>query len=208
MKSFLVFRTVEQAQKAVMLLLVSNIFFGVIATGAALKTFVSKEDIALVPPGLSEKVQLGWNGASPDYLKAWGLYFVLSVTNLTPRSVNFIADQLASYVAPEIYPDVRRNLQKAAAEPAFVAAGTASKFEAENVLYEPSTGKVFVYGNMLIRDTAGRDETKPLTYELVIQIRDRRPWVTYIDSYPGREARTQQWLRNHPDFKPEGANKK
>lgn len=208
MKSSLVFRTVEQAQKAVALLLVSNLFFGIIATGAALTAFVSREDIALVPPGLTEKVRLGWKGADPEYLKSWGLYFVLSVTNLTPRSAVFIADQLASYVAPEIYPDIRRNLLKAAAEPAFVAAGTASKFEADNVQYEPSTGKVFVCGNMLIRDAVGRDETKPITYELVIEIRARRPWVTYVDSYPGREARTQQWYKNHPEFRPEGANKK
>lgn len=207
MKSVLIFRTVEQAQKAVALLLISNLLFGIIATSAAIKAFTTKEDIALVPPGLTEKVQLGWSGASPDYLKAWGLYFVLSITNLTPRSVAFISDQLASYVAPEIYPDIRRSLQKAAAEPGFVAAGTASKFESENLQYERSSGKVFVSGNLLIRDAAGRDEIKPLTYEIKVEIRDRRPWVTYVDSYPSREARTHQWLKNHPDFKPEGANK-
>lgn len=208
MKTALIFRTLEQAQKAVALLLISNLFFGVIGTTAALKLFSTKEDIALVPPGLSEKATLGWSNADPEYYKSWGLYFVLSITNLTPRNVTFIADQLTSYVSPDIYPEVRRRLLKAAAEPGFVSAGTASKFEAEIVQYDPPTQKIFVSGNMLIRDAAGRDESKPVTYELKIDIRSRRPWVTHVDSYPGRDARTQQWLKNHPDFKPEGANDK
>ncbi len=200
MKLPIIFRTIEQAQNAVLKLATTNLLVAFIATLAVMHTLSIKERTVLVPPYLNQAVSVGMNSASGEYLKSFGLYFVVLLNTVTPKNVPFVADALSSFVDARIYPDIRKKLFKIAAEPAFVSAANSSKFDPANVVFEASTNKVFVLGNILVRDVNGRDDPRPVTWELIFEMREGRPWIVAVDSYDGLEAHTLQWLQNHPEY--------
>lgn len=182
-----------------------NLLLAVALCAAVLKLVNQHERVILTPPHLDKAVAVEWNSADADYLKSFGTYFALLTGNVTPKNVTFVADSLAGYVDSAIYPQVRKSILALAEDPAFVRSGTAIRFDATHVVYEPASSKVFVAGEMTALDAVGRREATARVYELKVTMREGRPYVLAMTNYPGTEPRTLEWLQNHPDQADDGS---
>jgi conjugal transfer pilus assembly protein TraE len=155
-----------------------------------------------VPPYLNKQVSVGWDSASDDYYKSFGLYFATLVGNITPSNVDFITKTLSTFLAPEIYTQVKPKLIALSQDAIFRESGGASVYTpGPGLEYEPETSKVFVSGTMTTTSYAkALPEMKNIIYEIAINIRDGRPQITYLDSYEGTQPRTLKWMAANPEL--------
>lgn len=204
MKTPILFRSLQAATVAVFLLIVGLVASVVVGGIAVTRAMEQRERIVLIPPYLDRQVQLGWSAASADYLKSFGMYFVTLAANVTPNNIEFVTQNLELFVDAQIFPDVRRTLRATAEDPRFRSSGASLVFQPQELVFEPETMKVFVSGVSTHRDAAGRATSTDMVYELVMEMRGGRPWITGIETYDGREMRTLRWRARNPNFRDGG----
>lgn len=197
MKRLFMSSTWEEADSRNSKLTLSNLIVGIIALMAVAHTLSLKERVTLVPPHLDRAVSIGWRSANEDYLKSFGMYAISLIMNVTPKNVTFISDVVAGFIDAPIYPDVRAKMLSLAQDPTFRDAAATVAYTPDLVDYERETNKVFVVGNLLTASAGNRQGAKPVVYEVVVEIRAGRPWITSLESYPGREPKTLKWLSEH-----------
>jgi conjugal transfer pilus assembly protein TraE len=182
-------------------LAVSNTVLATLLFMAVSNAFSVKEVIRLVPPYLNEPVSVGWNSASENYYKSFGLYFATLVGNITPSNVDFVTDILSTYLEPEIYTQIRPKLIALSQDAIFRESGGASVFAPGHITYEPETSKVFVPGVMTMSSYAkSQPEVKNIIYEIAIHIKDGLPKISYLNSYEGTQPRTLKWMAANPEL--------
>lgn len=189
--------TWEGSIKANIALSISNTVAIVIALVAVLYAYSIKQMVVFTPPVIDQKMSISWDSANEAYLKSWGLYTAELIGNITSQNAPMVADAISQFVDPGVYPDIRKAILSASETSAFKDAAMATKFSPEKMLYEADTHKVFVSGSMLVVSTAGAQPPQPITYEMVLRIVERRPVVYAITSYPGMQAHTEAWLKDH-----------
>jgi len=172
-----------------------------IAVLIAVIGWVARHDrVVLVPPTLSTQASVEWRKADSGYIKSFGLYYATLMGSITPRNVEFLADQLSGITAPQIYPEIRRALLTLAENPQFRSGGSSSSFVAQSALFDAESGLTFVIGDNQIYNIAGGVERNPMVYEMDIRIVEGRPMVFRLSNYSGSEPRTAQWRRANPQF--------
>ena len=189
------FRTLDDALRAFWLTLaiaVCQAFALIILVGVVA---TRHERIVLLPPYVDKEMSLGWATANADYLKSIGFYFVTMANSVTPANVEFVKKAVGSVVDATIYPAIRKRFEATAAEPAFKSYGHVQPFEATLVQYEPETSKVFVCGDA---NTGGQNHLAGVTYEMVIVMRNGRPWILSVETYDGTTPHTLKWHADHP----------
>jgi hypothetical protein len=67
------------------------------------------------------------------------------------------------------------------------------------VLYEPSTRKAFVTGQFSSRGSIGDPIKMQRTYEVSVEVRFGRPWVTRFVPYAGLPKTEAYWKQATPD---------
>lgn len=204
MKTPMLFRSLQAATAMVILLSVGLVITIAVGGFAVTRAMEQRERIILIPPYLDRQVQLGWSAASADYLKSFGMYFTTLAANVTPNNIDFVAQNLELFVDARIFPDVRRTLKGTAENPQFRGSGGSLVFQPKELVFEPETMKVFVAGIATHRDAAGRASDTDMVYELVMEMRGGRPWITGIETYNGKDMRTQRWIARNPNFQSEG----
>ena len=181
----------------------------IMALGMALlsaKILMTDDIVRLVPPGMTSEAAIGSRSADADYLQSFGLYVATLSANISPKNAPFVADTLSKLVAPDVYPVIRKQVLAYANDPAMMASGAATRFDASGAIYEPSTNKVFVMGNFQVISSHGVGQPQPTVYELTISMRNGRPWVTGVDYYAGSEPHTKKWHELHPPVPAGDAN--
>lgn len=169
-------------------------------TFLAMKVSSDHERVVITPPHITERMEITWDSANAEYYKAFGLYVAGLIGNITPKNADFIVETLSSFIHSSIYADVRTKLKAMTEDPAFRDSGAYSYFIPDQILYEPDTRKVFVGGNVMLGTAARQPRPEAIVYEFQIRIENGRPVVFGLQSYPGNEARTVEWKKNHPDF--------
>lgn len=182
----------------VVLLAVTNLI-------AAVGWFKTRETVILIPQHLDEKVEISYNHASKGYKKAWALSITQLVGNISPTNVEFLLDNLSSMLSPEVFQQLRGRLVKQIQD--IKEEQLSISFETQNIAYEPSTDKVFVYGEIQAVGPSRVVRKKMRTYEYQITMRFGRPWVTSFALYTGA-PRTKQELKKFPDLDPENPQNK
>lgn len=202
MKLKIMSRTWELSAALALWLAISNVILALLLFVAVTEmlSVKDKERIALVPPYLNEKMSVGWNSASENYYKSFGLYFATLVGNITPSNVDFVIDILSTFLAPEIYTSIKPKLIALSKDAVFRESGGTSAFHSSHIDYEPETSKVFVMGTMTTASYAKtQPELKTVVYEMAIHIKDGLPNITYLDSYEGAQPRTLKWMAANPE---------
>jgi conjugal transfer pilus assembly protein TraE len=156
--------------------------------------------VVIVPPTLKTEASVEWRKADAEYIKAFGLYYATLMGSITPKNVEFLADQLSTITEPSIYPEIRKTLLVLAKNPQFKTGGSSSAFIAERVIFDAESGLTFVVGDNQVYAMAGGVKNNPMVYELDIRIEEGRPVVYAISNYPGAEPRTAAWRRSNPAF--------
>lgn len=143
--------------------------------------FTSTETIVLVPPTLDERVIVSSNEASEGYKTAWAVYVAQMMGNITPGNAAFIAQHMDAMFAPEAYRGLRTEMteQLEVIERDRITV----EFEPHEVYYEGRTDKVFVNGYFQSSGAGGAGQALTRTFEMRIEMRFGRPWVTHFVAY-------------------------
>lgn len=190
--------TWEGTIKANVALSISNAVLAVLVGVLFIQSLSQKEDVVLVPPVVDKEMRIGITSANKDYMESFGLYVATLVGNVTPKNATTITEYLSQNFDSEAYAQIRKTILAAVETSEFREAAASSKFEPNAVHFEAPTSKVFVSGDMHLVTTLGGQPPRPITYEMVIRIVNRRPVVYSLTSYDGAEPHTEQWLKEHP----------
>ncbi|AOZ11201.1 TraE/TraK family type IV conjugative transfer system protein [Cupriavidus malaysiensis] len=165
----------------------------------AVKLVMSHERVTLIPPHLTDKAAVAWKSASGSYKEGIALYVSSMLGSVTPQTALFVADALAYFFDPKIYPSVRTQILSIVDDPNYAKSGTINVFTPQKVFYEASTEKTFVTG--VLATTAYRTNATPIgnlgvTYEMIIEIDRGLPRIRRFTSYGG-EPHTVKWTQTH-----------
>ncbi|WP_297501662.1 TraE/TraK family type IV conjugative transfer system protein [Ferrovum sp.] len=192
--------TWENSIKANMMLSASNVIMACIALFAAYASLTSHERVVIVPPGINQATSVGWADADATYYKAFGMFIATLIGNITPANVEFVSKSLSGYMDSAVYSDVRKKMIALADSREFRETAGATKFVPTAIAYEPDTNKVFVAGQMTV--VTAQSSTKiadDLTYEMVVKMREGRPVITAITSYPGIDPHDNGWIKRQAE---------
>lgn len=141
--------------------------------------------VTIQPWTLAEDAQVTRDDASRSYLEAWGFALAELVGNVTPGNVEFISDRLKPILDPKVYQSVLEGLESNART--LVEERITMRFEPRRVVFEKSSGKVYVYGYSFIRQgTSFESERREnRTYEFTMKIANYAPLLMGIDTYEG-----------------------
>lgn len=152
----------------------------------------AERSIVLVPPTLTNEVNITRSKASGEYKEAWGLYLAELLGNVTPANADFLKQAIEPILAPSIYHMVLDAMNEQIN--AIKMDRVAIMFRPQQVLYEADTDKVFVFGELTSQGPNSRPDVRRRTYEFQISIKNYRPRLDYIDVYAD-EPRTLQRLK-------------
>lgn len=185
-------RSMGRLQAMTMAMLLSNIVMAAGLSFSIVALNSERDRLVIIPPHLDKKAVVAWESANADYLKSFGLYVATLVGSIQPRSSETIIDAVSAFMVPKVYVEFRQQALAIINDPVYQVSGAAMSFQPHEVRYESDTGRVFVMGNLLTVSAAGEDSRK-VTYEMGITIREGRPWVHHFTSYDGNKPRTLEW---------------
>jgi conjugal transfer pilus assembly protein TraE len=192
--------TWESTRRNNTVLLVSNLLLVIVLLTLSIMLTRRHERIVLVPPYMNTQMEVAWNSANEDYFKSFAMYVALCIGSVTPRTVQFVADAMGAFMAPEIYSKVRAQILSLSNDPTFNTSASTNYFTSEQLVYEASTSRVFVLGKLVTSGFRGTiDEQKPVIYEMRMHIENGRPMIHGFTSYPGTQPHTLKWLKSQPE---------
>lgn len=145
--------------------------------------FQVEETVVLVPAVLDQRMEVRASDASPAYRKAWALTVAQLAGNVTPGNADLVLESLGDLLSPDAYRKIAADL---AAQVADIKRDSLTvSFEPRQILYEPNTNKVFVSGQFASSGVSGQPIKAIRTYEMSIDIRFGRPWITSFKPYQG-----------------------
>ena len=182
----------QKYKKTFSALQVENKFFRIVILSLLTLVFIllfaviNKKTIVTIQPWtLSRDAQVTSNQGSQSYMEAWGLALAQLLGNVSPGNVNFVGEQLKPLLNPKIYHETLDAIQAGAHR--LVEDRVSVRFEPLRVVYEKTTGIVFVYGNAFVRAGTGADREKktPRTYEFRLEVSNYMPQINFINTYDG-----------------------
>lgn len=186
---------------------------GIITVVLAISVYsnvTTHDRLVFIPQGLPANASVSWDTADPIYMNMTAASMAQLVGSINPKNLRYIVDSLSKIVEPGLYSELRKKLLAKEKNPVFNHSGASTSFTlTETPIYEPADngqgGTSFVFGNQSSSNFYQKVEHQPYIYEISLRIVNGAPVIYKIDSYPGTEARTKDWLAKHPDFKkPEG----
>lgn len=191
--------TWEASIRANVALSFANVILALFAAYALYSTLSAneRERIVLTPPVVDKVMMVGWDSANEDYVKSFGLYVATLIGNINTNNAKFVADTVSHFIAPAVYPDIRKTILTASESRLFKEAAATTKFVPTGVLYEAETRKVFVTGTMDLISAGANNRSEPVTYELEIKIIGGKPVVFQLSSYADSAPHTQKWHADH-----------
>lgn len=173
----------------VIALVVLNLFFGI----TLLRT---REQVVLVPPGLTKQVRIGYAQADASYYKSWGLYVAEMVGNLTPGNAGFVADALGRLFSARDYGAVRAAVLSQGETMA--QNSVVSFFKADAVIWEPQTSRIFVTGDRRqMSPTGTATSVETVTYQMRVSMSAGQPVLDHFSVYSG-VPHTLAWEKSNP----------
>lgn len=163
----------------------SLVIVALIATNAVavIGWFQTDRTVVLVPPVLEERVEISSSHASVGYKKAWALTVAQLAGNVTPGNADLVLQTMGDLLAPEAYRTISADL---AAQIADIKRDSLTvSFEPRQILYEPAANKVFITGQFASQGVSGTPIKLTRTYEMKVDIRMGRPWITSFVPYQG-----------------------
>ncbi|MDT4291633.1 TraE/TraK family type IV conjugative transfer system protein [Methylomonas sp. MO1] len=148
----------------------------------SLAAWRTERSIILVPPTLTQEVEVTRSQASSEFKESWGLFLAELLGNTTPANADFLKTAVEPLLAPDIYRSVLDAMSDQIK--AIKMDRVAISFTPRHVDYEAETNKVFVSGELKSQGPSSKPDVKPRTYEFIIAIKNYRPRLEYIDVYP------------------------
>lgn len=195
----------DLANKLAIGLLTAVIILAIACCGLVFMLVFRHERIVLTPAAIDTRLEVGWKSANSEYYKGHGVSIAMLLGNITPKNAQWTADTLAVYLSPKVYAAVRNKILALAQDQNFQRANSFNYFTPENVLFEPSTTRVFVTGTITssshsrVLTGSALSDIQQVVYEFTFVMSEGRPVVVDFSSYMGRDPRTLKWYDAHPD---------
>lgn len=148
--------------------------------------FTTKRTVVLVPPMHDERLEVSTTQASVGYKKAWALTVSELAGNVTPGNADLVLKALGDLLSPSAYRAIAAELATQVND--IKRDSLTVSFEPREILYEPPTEKVFVTGQFASKGVSGSPIEGIRTYEVTVDIRFGRPWITSFKPYSGTPA--------------------
>lgn len=145
--------------------------------------FQVEETVVLVPAILDQRMEVKASDASPAYKKAWALTVAQLAGNVTPGNADLVLESLGDLLSPDAYRKIAADLATQVAD--IKRDSLTVSFEPRQILYEAKTKKVFVTGQFASQGVSGQPIKAVRTYEMTVDIRFGRPWITSFKPYQG-----------------------
>ena len=166
----------------------------------AISLFRVEQTVVLVPAMVDERMSLQGSNASASYKKAWALTVAQLCGNVTPGNADLVMQSLGDLMSPAAYRKISADL---AAQVADIKRDSLTvRFEPQQILYDGETSTVFVSGQFASQGVSGQPIKAVRTYEMTIEIRFGRPWITAFKPYSGMPAGLDQLRSNAPSESP------
>jgi conjugal transfer pilus assembly protein TraE len=166
-----------------------NVLIAILAVTSLLAVFgwvQQDKTVVLVPPNMDERVEVSLRHASIGYKKAWALTVAQLTGNITPGNADLVLDSLGELFSPDAYRAMSLSLSTQVND--IKRDSLTVAFEPRQILYEPSTDKVFVTGDFKSQGASGQPIKAVRTYEFVVDIHLGRPWISRFAPYEGLPA--------------------
>ena len=170
---------------------ISNVLLVIIVLVLIYMLSQKKETVILLPPQLDEPIKVAQNIADSGYKRLWGVSVANMAGNVTPKTIQFVADYIGELLSSDVYHRISAELGSTVYK--IQQEGRTTRFVSRSVLYEEETDKVFVSGDYYVTTDAnpfqaqGKNKPAPRrkVYEFIIDISDGRPVVNHFDTYLG-----------------------
>lgn len=157
-------------------LVVANLLLSMMAFGKS-------ETIVMIPPGIDERVEIGVSEGSPGIKEAWGTHIAMLMGNATPRTAEFLSEQLGKLSSPRLFQQIQEQIDKQA--DTLKEEGMSVSFVPNTTFYLPSRDVVIVSGEYTLKGMRGMERSMVRTYEVGVRIQDYRVRMDSLDVYEG-----------------------
>jgi conjugal transfer pilus assembly protein TraE len=150
---------------------------------AVLGWFRTETTVVLVPPLHDERMEVGSSHASEGYKRAWALMVAQLAGNVTPGNADLVLQMLGDLLSPSAYRAIAASLASQIAD--IKRDSITVSFEPREMRFVPKTSTVYVSGQFASQGVSGRPIKAMRTYEIVVDVRFGRPWITRFKPYSG-----------------------
>lgn len=149
-----------------MIILVQMIVILVLAFGMANQ----RQAVVLVPPTLEERGSVQAKQADAEIKTSWALYMANMIGNVTPRSSQFLTENMSRYLSPRMYRSVIEGIDAQAK--LLREEQITLQFIPTLARYEPEIDKVVVSGELIERGLRNAERRSVRSYEMGFIVRD------------------------------------
>lgn len=149
----------------------------------AILAFGRKETVVMIPPNLSEKVEISESEASSGLKESWATYVAMMMGNVTPRNAQYLTELIGKIVAPNIYKEFLDSITEQTQ--LIEDEQLTLQFTPSQVFYLPAKDVVVVSGEFSLRGMRSVEKRMIRTYEIGVAIRNYRAQITSFVVYEG-----------------------
>ena len=159
-----------------LVLAVANVLLAILAFGR-------DQMVVMVPPNLSEKVEISESQASSGLKESWATYVAMMMGNVTPRNAAYLSELVGKIVAPNIYKDFLESISEQTK--LIEDEQLTLQFTPSQVFYLPEKDVVVVSGEFSLRGMRDVEKRMVRTYEIGIAIKNYRVQINSFSVYEG-----------------------
>lgn len=153
----------------------------IVVMAMALST--KQQTVVLVPPTLSDRVELTDSTASDPYKTSWGLFFATLLGNVTPRSAEYVQENISRYAHPNAYKVL---VDQIAEQTELIETDRLTvQFTPTTVFYAPAIDRVVVTGEYVLRGLRDSEQRMIRTYELGVDVKNYLVSLSSVIAYEG-----------------------
>lgn len=149
----------------------------------ACSSFSQKTTVVMIPPQMQNKGSLGPETASEEVMVSWGMYLATLLGNVTPKSVDFLQEALASNLSGSMYQPVLDSVREQAET--LKLEQISVSFQPNGASWDPNRKLVIVTGEHMTRGVRGATTREERTYEMRFIVRNYRVLLDDIKVYRG-----------------------
>lgn len=137
----------------------------------------------IVPSGFSEPLEITGNQANEHYKIRWAWSIATLAGNIHPSNALFVANQIEDLLAPYLRAELRQMLQQEARM--VQLRDVRQSFVIDDAIFDPPKNLVWVTGQRIIQSARNQRTSNRFTYEMRIESRNGRPYITHFTAYDG-----------------------
>lgn len=174
------------------LMIVSNLILAAICLLLFIDNMSQDVEVRITPAEIHEQYWIRKNEASDNYKASWAMMMAEIMGNVNPKNVDFLVEQLPVFLSPNLSQQMEAEIVNAAN--LIKARGIQTIFELQDVQYDKARDLFFAWGTKRTFVKGQPAGNAQHTYEMRIDIKNGRPRIVELATYPGSPAQRPKEL--------------